>query len=255
LEDELGISPPVTITLKAYLMTPEAEKLIEQNNQHIADLLSGLIKKPQATILQEIVRARQVIEIEKIPTLVDLTLEGLQKGQKVLLFVEFHKTSSELYQELKDYGAKLFTGETPVGVRPKIMSDFRFGRIPILIAHHGIANEGINLHAQTHTDTLVLIAPVWGGTAAAQILRRTDRLCRLSATFQFIIYVKSSDPNKRSWDERVAEVMTNKLRNINQLAAGAGADTFMADLYREANTIREIKTKSTTLLLGGKIRR
>lgn len=251
LEDELGISPPVTITLKAYLMTPEAEKLIEENNQYIADLLSGLIKKPQAAILQEIVRARQVIELEKVPTLIDLTLEGLRKGQRILIFVEFHKSSNALYSILKDYGAKLFTGETPRGVRPKLMKDFRFGKFPILIAHHAIADEGISLHAQVKTDTLVLISPVWGGTRAAQILKRTDRLCRLSATYQFIVYVRSSDPNKRSWDERVAEVMTNKLKNINQLAAGAGADTFMADLYREASTVREVKTK--TLLLGGRL--
>lgn len=251
LEDELGISPPVTITLKAYLMTPTAEKIIEEQNQYIADLLAGIIKKPQATVLQEITRARQVIELEKVPTFIDLTVQALKQNHRVLIFVEFHRSSDALYQVLKDYGAELFTGDTPSSIRPKLMRDFRMGVFPILIVHQGVADEGISLHAQVKIDTTVLISPVWGGTRAAQILKRTDRLCRLSATYQFIIYVRSSDPNKRSWDERVAEVMTNKLRNINQLASGVGADTFMSDLYREASTVREVKT--TTLLLGGRI--
>lgn len=252
LEEELGVSFSVTVTIKAFKVSKEAEKVIEQNNQYIADLLEGIIRKPQATIFQEIMKSNQIIELEKVPTLLDLVNEGLDKEERILIFVRFYNTSNALYDVLKQYKAVLLTGETKKRYRNKIMKDFREGKIPILITHHDIASEGVSLHSLVlNYDSLVLITPVWSGITMRQVLDRTNRLCRLSKTRQIIVYARSSDPNKRSWDERISQVMVGKLKNIKQLSTGESGDEFTGELYKEANKITDIKT-STTLVLAGK---
>lgn len=252
LEDELGVSPSVTVTIKAFKMSKKAEKVIEENNQYIADLLEGIINKPQATKFQEIIRSNQIIELEKVPTILDLVREGLEKEERILIFVRFYNTSNALYEVLEEYGAELLTGETKKSDRNRIIEDYKYGKIPILIAHHDIASEGISLHSLVlDYNTLVIITPVWSGITMYQVLDRTNRLCRLSKTRQIIVYARSTDPTKVSWDERISQVMIGKLKNIKQLSTGESGDEYVADLYKEAGKIKEIKT-STTLILAGK---
>lgn len=252
LEDELGISYSVTVTIKAFKMSKHAEETIEKNNQYIADLLEGIIKKPQATKFQEIMKANQTNELEKVPTIIDLAEKGLKKRERILIFVRFYDTSNALYNTLRKYGAVLLTGETKVNKRDQIMEDFRHGNIPILITHHDAASEGVSLHSLVlNYDTLQITTPIWSGIKTKQVLDRANRICRLSKTRIIIVYVRSTDSSKISWDERIAQVMVNKLKNIRQLTTGESGDEFISDLYKEAGNITNVKT-STTLLLSGK---
>jgi superfamily II DNA or RNA helicase len=297
LEQQIGISPPVTVTIQAYEMSVRAQRVIEEQNQRIADLIRGINVGSASTKLVEILRARQTIELQKVPTFVNLAVDALQRGRSVIIFVEFYDTSNALAEALKRYEPRLLRGReivagpkrsagrkkpakagkatksgkaraktkketavrkgmentraTSLKERQRILDAFQLGEFDLVIAHHQIAKEGVNMHdiVGGHPRT-VIISPVWGGITFVQVLGRADRLCRLSDTEQFVVYAQSADPEKPGWDARVAEVMINKLRNIKELNIGEDADKFMRDLYEGAGHVKRVDYKPRTVKLS-----
>jgi superfamily II DNA or RNA helicase len=302
LEQQIGISPPVTVTIQAYEMSVRAQRVIEEQNQRIADLIRGINVGSASTKLVEILRARQTIELQKVPTFVNLAVDALQRGRSVIIFVEFYDTSNALAEALKRYEPRLLRGReaapeskakrstarqparkqpakagkataaakkaaakkatavrkgmentraTSLKERQRILDAFQLGEFDLVIAHHQIAKEGVNMHdiVGGHPRT-VIISPVWGGITFVQVLGRADRLCRLSDTEQFVVYAQSADPEKPGWDARVAEVMINKLRNIKELNIGEDADKFMRDLYEGAASVKRVDYKPRTVKLS-----
>jgi hypothetical protein len=111
LETQLGISPPVSVTIQAYAMSKKAEKVIEEQNQIIADLIRGIRSNAPRTKLKEIQDARRIIELQKVPTFVNLTIDALNKKRSVIIFVEYHASSQALAEALAKYKPVLFTGD------------------------------------------------------------------------------------------------------------------------------------------------
>lgn len=267
LEAQLGISPPVTVTIQAYAMSKNAERTIEEQNQRIADLIRGLNAERKSTKLVEILRARQIIELQKVPTFVNLAQDALKRGRSVIVFCEFYESTDALAEELRAYKPRLLTGHVTVGgkqrtlklgERQRLLDDFQEGKYDLLIAHHAIAREGVNMQDTVggHPRT-VLISPAWSGISFVQVLGRADRLCRLSDTEQFVIYAQSTDPSKPGWDARVAEVMISKLNSIKQLNLGEeAASEFMRDLYARASKMKRVSEhiQRTVKLSGTQLR-
>jgi len=253
LEEQLGISPPVTVTIQAYSMSPKAARVIEEQNQIIADLIRGIRTTKARTTLKEIQDARRIIELQKVPTFVNLAVMALEQGRSVIIFVEFYNTSNALAEQLEKYHPRLLRGKTAKKQRPLIMEQFQYGEFDLLIAHHAVAREGISLHdiVGGHPRT-VIISPVWGGITFVQVLGRADRLCRLSDTEQLVVYAQSTDPENPGWDARVAEVMANKIKNIKEMNVGEAAEDFMKTLYVGATEVKNVDYRPKVVKLSSK---
>ena len=258
LEESMGGAPPVTVKIQAYQMSREAEIVIEEQNQRIADLITGIRTGGATTKLKEIQDARRVIELQKVPTFVNLAVDALGRGRSVILFVEYHQTSELLFEMLSRYRPRLYTGETKRGARQPILDAFQQGEFDLLIAHHAVAREGVSMHdiIGGHPRT-VIISPCWGGITAIQVLGRADRLCRLSDTEQIIVYAQTSNAGgkaKFGWDARVAEVMRSKIHNITELNEGeeAAGTAFMQSLYATAKTVKTVDYVSKPVKLSAK---
>jgi hypothetical protein len=242
IEKTLGIGQKVTTIVQAFSMGARAEKKIEQENQTIADLLYAIDAKKTLTVLQEISKARQSIELLKVPTFVNLAKKALDIGRSVIIFVEFYATSDLLATELDEYSPRLLTGSTSIIERDRMTKGFQYGRFDLIIAHHGVGSEGISLQDLIggHSRS-VFVSPTWG--PPYQVLKRADRLCSKSDTEQTIVYAQSSDTSKPGWDARVAAVMVRKLRNIKEMAEGTEAESYMESLYNNASMEKPLDAK------------
>jgi hypothetical protein len=249
LEEQLGVSLPVTVTIQAFEMGREAERVIEEQNQRIATLIAGIREESGGQRLKEIQAARRVIELQKMPKFAEMAVEELSTGRSVIIFVEFYESSDVLFELLEEYAPRLLTGRMKsLEERERLLRDFREGRFDLLITHTAIAREGVGMHdTRGGKPRTTISTSVWSGTVALQILGRADRLCRLSDTRQYIVYAQSLGGT--GWDARVAEVMRNKLRNLKELNLGTKAAQFMQEVYREAGRMRAASSGPTSVEL------
>lgn len=236
VEEVLGLQYPVTVSFQAFEMDKAAEREIEKQNQLIATLLESLRDKESTSALAQIVTARRIIELQKVPTFAKLAREAIKRGRYVIIFVEYHDTSSALVRLLSKYDPQLITGEVNIDERQVITKDYQRGKFNLLIMHIGVGGVGISLHDIVGgKPRSVFISPTWGGIICAQTLGRADRLCKKSDVEQTIVYARSAVEGEISMDQRLAEVMTKKLTNIKELDLGESADTFMRKLYTQAS--------------------
>jgi superfamily II DNA or RNA helicase len=243
----------LTVTVQAYAMSPEAEAMIEEQNQRIADLVAGIRSVNPRTKLLEIQQARRIIELQKVPTFVNLATTALERGRSVVLFVNFNASSDALAEALKAYKPYLYVGDTPMRDRPRIADAFQQGTIDLLITHHAVAREGISWHdIRGGKPRTIIISPNESGITLVQVLGRADRLCRLSDTEQIIVYAQSTDPEKPGWDARIAEIMIGKLRNIKELNIGEDADDYMKELYEHAAKVKRVDYAPKKVRLSAK---
>lgn len=244
LEDSMGGAPPVTVRIEAFKMSSEAEQIIEEQNQLIADLVSDIRAGTSKNKFGQIQSARRIIELQKAPTFANIAIDALNRGRSVIIFVTYYNTSNVLFDLLKDYDPRLFTGKTPKNQRQSILDGFQMGEFNLLIAHQDLAREGVNMHdlKGDHPRT-VIITPTISGITAVQILGRADRLCRLSDTEQIIVYAQTNTTGGKAvfgWDSRLMELMRDKIHNIKELNEGDDAMKFMRSLYAEAKQIKVV---------------
>ena len=236
VEEVLGLQYPVSVTFQAFEMDKKAEEEIEKQNKLIAELLQSLRDKESGSALAEIVTARRIIELQKVPTFASLARKALDRRRSVIIFVEYHGTSQALMKKLKKYDPRIITGDVPITERDSITRGFREGKFDLLIMHIGVGGVGISLHDIVGgKPRSVIISPTWGGITLVQALGRADRLCKKSDVEQTIVYAKSAVEGETSMDQRLAEVMTTKLKNIKELDMGESADAFMRKLYTQAS--------------------
>ncbi len=250
------------VLAETYPMSPEAEDQIEQAYAEIAEALVTLRNKQQTEsdcILVVLLRARQRIEMLKVPTIVEQAMEYLMNNKSVVVFVNFNETVESVFSFLKDFvGDEIGSfvtfihGGQTVEEREYNIREFQADRSRLMIANIRAGGVGLNLHdLHGNHPRVSLISPSWSSIEFKQVLGRIYRADAKTDAVQRIIYCKggakkapgrsqndttfNGKKGKVGVEELIAENVNKKLRTIEWINNGNEEDlTLIAEKNADA---------------------
>jgi Mimiviridae putative ATP-dependent RNA helicase len=172
-----------------------------------------------------ILRARQRIELLKIPIFIEEANDYLNDGRSVTIFVNFNETMDTIAKKLISSGVPpddfdYIRGGQSGEDREEIVQSFQTDQIRLLICNIEAGGVGISLHDLTGVfPRASLISPTWKAIHLKQSLGRGYRADAKSDMVQRIIYIKSED-GQPGIEQQMCDNMNAKLKNIALLNDG-----------------------------------
>lgn len=165
-----------------------------------------------ACILTEILRARQKIELLKIPTLAEKANDLVAEGMAVPIFLSFKESIRSLAEKLNT--DCIIDGEHTGNIREENRLKFQRRDEKIIICSI-LAGESIDLDDQTgECPTDALLCPDFSAQRILQAIGRTHRAKTVSKSIQRFCYAAGTI------EERARQRVMEKARNISLLTDG-----------------------------------
>lgn len=242
LHTDIFINRGIRLTRDTVPDFPESEIIAECYNMDDADVkkinrcheemnkelkqLAQLIKKDKASELTAILRARQQIELVKVPLFIDMIEEGLEDGMSVVVFVNFTETLRAIAKRLNTLC--IFDGKTKDEVRQQSVDDFQAGKERIILVNVASGGAGLSLHdIDGLNPRLTLISPSYSAVLMRQATGRVWRENSKSKSVQKMLFVAGTI------EERVCSNVQEKLKNLDMLNDG---DLKYEEVYEVVNT-------------------
>ncbi len=175
--------------------------------------LAKLSKADKTSELTAILRARQQIELIKVPLFIDMIEEGLEGGMSVVVFVNFTETLQALAKRLNTNC--IFDGKTKDSERQQNVDDFQSGKERVILVNIASGGAGLSLH-DIHglNPRLALMSPSYSAVLMRQSTGRVWRENGKSKSIQKIVFVANTV------EEQVCENVKEKLKNLDLLNDG-----------------------------------
>lgn len=209
---ELGnLFPENNVMANAYYLTNHAEvdKLYNEINLALLELKD---KETRAEALGKIVRARQRIELLKVPIFEDLAKEALDNGYSIAIFVNYRETMDHLCNLLNT--ACVINGDQTLEERQANIKEFQENKSNIIIATIQSGGVGISLHDLYGVPRMSLISPSWSAIDIKQALGRIHRAGSKTKCIQKIVYCA------KTYEEKICNIIKTKLRNLSGINDG-----------------------------------
>ena len=195
------------IEMKCVKEIEEQWKLIEQAVEMLRD------KEHRAAGLAVLIRARQRMEMLKIPTILRLLREGMEKGYSVVGFFNFTESLRKVAEELKT--TCIICGEQTMEERNEAIQSFNNNRSKIILCNIRSGGVGVSLHdVHGGHPRMSIISPTWSAQDLLQALGRIHRAEAKSPAVQRLIYCDEKH------EKVVFRAVREKIRNIAMLNDG-----------------------------------
>ena len=187
---ELGSKfPENQVSADCYHISDKNKKEVNKHFQTFTEcdtkLKSALTENKNADILKALIKARQQLEVIKIPIIKDLVEDYTDNGYSVVIFVNFTETIKVLSKML---GVTcIVNGEESVESRNENIRKFQNNECNIIICNIAIT-EGLDLHDLHGVPRVSIISPSFRSDQLAQALSRIHRAGAKTPAFQRIIY-------------------------------------------------------------------
>jgi len=175
--------------------------------------LAKLSKADKVSELTAILRARQQIELIKVPLFIDMIEEGLEGGMSIVVFVNFTETLQAIAKRLNT--KCIFDGKTKDDERQQNVDDFQSGKERVILVNIQSGGAGLSLH-DIHglNPRLALMSPSYSAVLMRQATGRVWRENGKSKSVQKIVFVANTV------EEQVCENVKEKLKNLDLLNDG-----------------------------------
>lgn len=158
-------------------------------------------------------RARQEVELLKVPVFVEEAKAASAMGMKVILFVNFERTIAALMHHLKT-DAVISGNRMLAANRHNVEQEFQANRLDFCIVQNDSGGAGLSLHDPTgKVERMCLISPTWNAVTFKQVLGRARRLNGARST-QKILFAANTI------EEKVYLRVKNRENNIDMLVDG-----------------------------------
>ena len=207
---ELGdLFPKNNVISQSYFCSNYKE--VQKEYDIINDSLEDLQKQEDATeALGKIIKARQRIEMYKVPIFIDLAEEALDNGYSVAIFLNYLDTLDVLCHHLK-CDCTIQGGQT-IEERQMCIDDFQSNKAKVIISIIQAGGIGVSLHdVLGGHPRMSLISPTWSGQDIKQALGRIHRAKSQSPAIQKIVYCA------RTYEDKLAEIIDVKIKNIDAI--------------------------------------
>ncbi len=214
--DDIPNFPSSEIISEVYNMDEEDAKKINKIYDEMEAELKKLerIKKgdgeSQLTIQ---LRARQQIELIKVPLFVDMIEDALEQGFSIAVFLNFTETLNALSTRLNT--KCIFDGKTPDKVRDRNVELFQEDKERIILVNVQSGGAGLSLHdLNGNFPRMSLISPTYSAVFMRQALGRIWRDAAKTKSVQRIVCVANTV------EENVCKQVQLKLDNLDLLNDG-----------------------------------
>ena len=120
-------------------------------------------------------RARQKVELLKVPVLIDIIKDAIEAGQRVAVFVNFNETLEKLVEEFSEINPGVVRGVSGAAqerARQEGVDRFQRDETPLVLCNTAAGGESINLQGK---NRLSLISPNDSARIMHQIFGRVNR--------------------------------------------------------------------------------
>jgi superfamily II DNA or RNA helicase len=200
----------------------EINKLLDECGeelQYIVDkeiVEAMTLKGNPAEAMVKVTRARQKVEILKMPEIRSMIHERLDEGKSVAVFLNYNQSVRYLSDLLEADGitaGKIWGEEPRVAKRQKVIDSFQCDETQVIICNIAAGGTGVNLH---HTETAVrpresLISPCFNAKIMEQVFGRIDRAGSKSTPINRVMVAAGSI------EEKVLESVQIKIDNMTRL--------------------------------------
>ena len=214
--DTIPDFPESEVIAECYNMDEADVKKINQFHQEMKEELRRLTlqtKVDKVSELTAILRARQRIELTKVPLFIEMIEDGLENGMSVVVFVNFTETLQAMAKRLNTLC--IFDGKTKDEVRQQSVDDFQSGKEKVILVNIASGGAGLSLH-DIHglNPRLTLISPSYSAVLMRQATGRVWRENSKSKSIQKILFVANTV------EEQVCDNVREKLKNLDLLNDG-----------------------------------
>lgn len=218
--------PECQITAELYDIAGSAKRM-ERLYRDMAEALAAVHEKrdlDNESAVVQLIRARQELELLKVPLLVELTNAAIEEGKHVALFVSFRSTVDELCRRLKTDcrvdGSQV--GQRGARLRQQCVDSFQADESPVIVCSAAAGGIAISLHDLLGKFArLGLILPGFSAREFRQICGRLRRQGAKSKALYRAIFAAGTD------DESVHRKLAPKLNCLDALNDG---DFFASNL-------------------------
>tara|TARA_R110002126_G_scaffold107508_6_gene242975 strand:+ start:5135 stop:6418 length:1284 start_codon:yes stop_codon:yes gene_type:complete len=211
---ELDDFPDSKLVANLYDLTDKYTKEINK----IYEEMDEAIKSVPKSELAARTRARQQVELMKVPLLRDLALEELEAGKSPVLFVTYRDTASRLKREIESKGHEtgLIIGaqtKAEKAAREEYKRRFQTNKIHCMVCTMA-GGVGIDLHDELkQRPRSSFITPSDNAVHMVQCIGRIRRSGGTDVIQTFVMIAGTIE-------ERIHANLTNKLKNISSLNDG-----------------------------------
>lgn len=217
--DTIPNFPETQINAECFSMEEESTNKINNIYAEMAKELALLNKKikkegkDNANVLTAIIRARQKIELLKIPIFIELIEEAFEAGMSVVVFLNFEDSINALAERFNT--SCIIKGSNKEEERQKNIDDFQSDKERLIIVNIQSGGAGLSLHdINGKYPRLSLISPSYSAVLMRQATGRVWRDSGKSKSVQKIIFVGNTI------EEQVCEKVKLKLENLDTLNDG-----------------------------------
>lgn len=170
--------PQTKIISESYDMgqaaTNEIQTVYREMREEITKLEQSEASDKGACILTEMLRARQRVELLKVPTLVQMAEDGLAEDMSVVVILNFDDSIQAVTKRLNT--TNTITGEDKPEQRQALIDAFNADEEQIIVMNIKAGGLGIGLHGTSQGRArLVLLSPTFSGIDLKQALGRCHR--------------------------------------------------------------------------------
>lgn len=218
--DTIPNFPESQIDAECYDMEEDAQKKINSIYAEMEAELAKLQKKikkeskENTSELTAILRARQKVELVKVPLFIEMIEEAIENGMSVVVFCNFTETIDALSERLNT--KCIVNGEAKYAkARQQNIDDFQADKERVILVNIQAGGAGLSLHdLNGKHPRMALISPSYSAVLMRQATGRVWRDSAKSKSIQKIVFVA------KTVEEKVCESVRKKLENMDLLNDG-----------------------------------
>ena len=220
--------------------TEEIQSLYIEMYNELLEITKLKQKNRGAIKCVKLLRARQEIEMKKVPLLVDMVTNGIENNMSVVVFCNFTNTIKALSKRLNTNC--IVNGSLSEKIRQKNIDDFQSDKSRVIIVNISAGGAGLSLHDVTGKHPrLSLICPTFSAVVLKQATGRVWRTGAKSKSIQKIIYIANTV------ESDVCYKVQTKINNLNLINDGDLIDNKCSILFNMNNCKQALMETDTNI--------
>jgi superfamily II DNA or RNA helicase len=193
----------------------EIEAIYEEMEKELAELEETAkddSKNKAAQTLVTQLRARQRVELLKVPVMIEMVRDLLAEGKSIAVFVNFKATLEALSCKLSDVALAWIHGDQNAEGRQLNIDNFQNDHSRVILCQIAAGGVGVSLHDVTGKHPrAAIISPSWNEKDILQVIGRVHRAGGKTPSMQRILFASGTV------EEKVQQAVNQKIKRLKTL--------------------------------------